>query len=113
MDRVPLSVSRWESVPRMNANLKYLLDGEKDVRAPVPEEVVRASFEIFRNHVEQIDFRPQDDCWSVYFARRNQYLREASAAQAGARDGDLLRRVGDIAVDQPPKRRRRVIRRDQ
>lgn len=114
MDSVPLSVPRWDSIPRMNANMKWLLDGDKEgARPPIPEDILRASFEYFRNDVDSLDLSPQVSCWSVYFARRVQYLRAAGAAQAGARGEGRTQQVGDIAVDQQPKKRRRIIRRDQ
>jgi hypothetical protein len=112
MDTVPLSVPRWDSIPRMNANLKWLLDGGEG-RPPIDPEILRASFEFFGNDVDSIDFSPQVSCWAVYFARRVQYLRTAGAAQAGARGNGGTIRVGDIAVHQAQPRRRRVIRRDQ
>lgn len=112
MDTVPLSVPRWDSIPRMNANMKWMLDGGEG-RPPISEDILRASFEYFRNDVESFDLSPQTSCWAVYFARRVQYLRAAGAAQAGSRGDGHTIRVGDISVDQQRPKRRRIIRRDQ
>jgi hypothetical protein len=115
MDSVPLSVPRWDSIPRMNANMKWLLEGSEG-RPPIEEDILRASFEYFRNDVDALDLGPQTSCWSVYFARRTQYLRQAAAGQAGSRGVGRTFKVGDIAGDKPvtppAPRRRRIIRRD-
>jgi len=116
MDRVPLSVPRWDSQPRMNANLRWLLDGKRAPdgrweRAQVPENIIRASFEYFRNEVESLDLSPQRSCWAVYFSRRERYLDQARAGQAGSRDDVIVHKVGDIETHRPVHKRRRIVRR--
>jgi hypothetical protein len=95
----------------MNANMKWMLEGG-DGRPPIPEDLLRVSFEYFRNDVDSLDLGPQTPCWNVYFARRTTYLRQAAAAQAGSRGDGHTVVVGDIAGDKPVRKRRRVIRRE-
>jgi len=107
MDTVPLSVPRWESVPRMNANLRWMMDNG------VPEKIIRASFGFFRNDVDRLDLSPQRSCWAVYFARRTRYLEQAWAAQPGSRDDEVVHKVGDIDPTTSVRKRKRIIRREQ
>ena len=104
MDIVPLSVPRWDSQPRINANLRWLLNHD------VPEHIIRASFRFFRNDVERLDLSPQNPCWAVYYSRRNRYLDQAWAAQPGSREGEVVHKAGDIDPQASVRKRQRIIR---
>lgn len=110
MDTVPLSVPRWTSIPRTNANIRMLLDGTKG-QPPYTEDVIKDSFVFFHNVVDTVDIR--DSCWDWYFAHRSRFLREALDARHGARPGEAVYKAGDIPGDKPPTvpKRRKVIRR--
>lgn len=117
-DIISLSVPRWSSVPRTNANIKHLLESYS-------EEIVRDSFQFFRNESDRLDLGKDNAAWDVYFRRRQRYLDQAVRARQGARPGQPVRKLGDVAVDKPspptsvavpepptpsPARKRRMIR---
>ena len=105
MDIVPLSVPRWYSISRANADIKYLLTGKKNnhVQPGVvtyDEDVVKASFGFFRNVVDKVALGEATSCWDYYFAHRADYLRQALAARQGTGTGQAtVHRAGDIAGD--------------
>lgn len=90
MDMVSLSVPRFTSKPKMNANIKFML--QSHTRAEI-----ESSFEFFRADVPSLVLQPS--CWDVYFRQRGKYLRLAKRAQEGARPGQAVRKAGDIRVD--------------
>lgn len=93
MDTVPLSVPRWDSRTRMNANIKWLLDKGFN------EDVVKASFSFFRGALPTIVIPAGTSCWEVYFRRRGAFLHMGQRAQEGKRPGERVYKAGDIVVD--------------
>jgi len=91
-DTLPLSVPRWGSRARMNANLKHMLEYHD-------ETTIRTSFQFFRSHLENLRLDRDNPAWEVYFRHRQPYLREATRASEGRRGGQPVRKAGDITVD--------------
>lgn len=90
-DMVPLSIPRWSSRPKMNANIKFMLRTDD-------ESVIEASFQFFRNESERLTL-VGSSCWDVYFRRRGAYMRAARRYGEGRRAGEAVRTAGDIHVD--------------
>jgi hypothetical protein len=90
MDIVSLTVPRYTSKPKMNANLKYMLRTND-------RPTIEASFDFFRADTPGLTLQPS--CWDVYFRQRGKYLRLAQRAREGARPGQAVRKAGDIRVD--------------
>jgi len=91
-DTINLSIPRWGSRPRMNANIQFLLK-------TYPEDVVKASFAFFRNDAPNLLLDREHPCWEVYFRKRGAYLRSAERSGEGRRSGQAVRKAGDITVD--------------
>lgn len=102
LDMVPLSTKRWNSRPKMNGNLKWMLD------QGYTEDIIKDSFSYFRAAVPSITIAPDDSCWDCYFRRRGSYLRSAQRGREGTRPGETVHKAGDITVDNDRFRVRQV-----
>lgn len=85
-----LSIPRFTSKPKQNANIKYML------RTHTKEQIVM-SFLFFRADTPGLVLSPS--CWDVYFRSRGKYLRLVDRASEGARPGQPVYKAGDVAVD--------------
>jgi hypothetical protein len=90
-DLVPLSIPRWSSRPKMNANIMFMLRNDD-------EKTIEASFHFFRSESEGLTL-VGSSCWDVYFRRRGSYLRSARRTSEGRRPGETVRTAGDLRVD--------------